>query len=170
MKALLLGGTGSFGKSAAALFAGESLITKIGIASRNLENAQQAANELGSKGHAVCVDIQDLTKLSTIASDYDIIVNAAGPTSEVQVPALFAATERWMLETKSPQLSSGHTTLHHIALNIALDDFEAEKRRLEGLGVKVRATEHAWLHLRSQYFTDPEGNLLEFVAYDERVR
>ena len=32
------------------------------------------------------------------------------------------------------------TTLHHIALNISLEDFESEKTRLEGLGLKVRAT------------------------------
>ena len=48
------------------------------------------------------------------------------------------------------------TTLHHIALNIALEDFESEKMRLEGLGLKVDATVHEWLHVRSLYFPDPE--------------
>ena len=32
-----------------------------------------------------------------------------------------------------------------------------------GLGLKVQATEHAWLHVRSLDFDDPEGNRLEFV-------
>lgn len=93
MKVLLLGGTGLFGKQTATLLAREDLITEIGLASRNLENAQQAAEELGDKAHAVCVDIKELSQLSPIAAGYDIIVNAAGPTSEVQVPAVQAAIE-----------------------------------------------------------------------------
>ena len=93
MKVLLLGGTGLFGKRAAALLARENLITEIGIASRNLETAQRAAIEFGYKVHAVCLDIKDLPRLSSIAAGYDIIVNAAGPTSEVQVPALQAAIQ-----------------------------------------------------------------------------
>ncbi len=67
-------------------------------------------------------------------------------------------------------LNPQESTLHHIALNVALEDFETEKMRLEGLGLKVNATTHEWLHVRSLYFYDPEGNHLEFVAYDEMVR
>lgn len=93
MKVLLLGGTGMFGRQTAALLANENLITEIGIASRKLENAQGAIGELGEKAHAVCVDINDLSQLSAIAANYDIMVNAAGPMSEVQVPAIQAAIE-----------------------------------------------------------------------------
>jgi hypothetical protein len=49
------------------------------------------------------------------------------------------------LDNKAIQLNSQETTLHHIALNISLEDFESEKMRLEGLGLKVTATEHEWL-------------------------
>ncbi len=66
-------------------------------------------------------------------------------------------------------VSSDQTTLHHIALNVALEDFESEKMRLEGLGLKVNATEHEWLHVRSLYLPDPEANLLEFVCYNASV-
>lgn len=75
-----------------------------------------------------------------------------------------------LFETESPELSQEKTTLHHIALNIALEDYEPEKSRLEGLGLKVNATVHEWLHVRSLYFHDPEGNTLEFVCYDESVQ
>lgn len=75
-----------------------------------------------------------------------------------------------LFETTSPELSEERTTLHHIALNVSLEDFESEKRRLEGLGLKVNATVHEWLHVRSLYFPDPEGNTLEFVCYDESVQ
>ena len=94
---------------------------------------------------------------------------ADGYGGHTQNLALFEAADRDFLEAKSPHLSPDQTTLHHAALNISLEDYETERRRLEGLGLKVRATEHAWLHVRSLYFADPEGNLLEFVCYDERV-
>jgi len=86
---------------------------------------------------------------------------AEGYGGHSQNLALFEASN-----TLNPQES----TLHHIALNVALEDFESEKTRLEGLGLKIHATVHEWLHVRSMYFYDPEGNHLEFVAYDETVR
>jgi len=86
---------------------------------------------------------------------------AEGYGGHTQNLALFEASN-----TLNPQES----TLHHIALNVALEDFESERMRLEGLGLKVNATVHEWLHVRSLYFYDPEGNHLEFVAYDETVR
>jgi len=86
---------------------------------------------------------------------------AEGYGGHSQNLALFEASN-----TLNPQES----TLHHIALNVALEDFESEKMRLEDLGLKIHATVHEWLHVRSLYFYDPEGNHLEFVAYDETVR
>jgi len=73
------------------------------------------------------------------------------------------------LDNKAVQLNSQESTLHHVALNVALEDFESEKIRLEGLGLKVNSSVHEWLHVRSLYFSDPEGNLLEFVCYDASV-
>jgi catechol-2,3-dioxygenase len=92
---------------------------------------------------------------------------AEGYGGHTQNLALFDAAERTFIETKSAKLSPEMTTLHHIALNVALEDYEIEKERLEGLGLNVRASDHEWLHVRSLYFSDPEGNLLEFVCYDE---
>lgn len=95
---------------------------------------------------------------------------AEGYGGHSQNLALFRAANRFFLEDKSLELNPEQTTLHHIALNVALEDFESEKMRLESLGLKVNSTIHEWLHVRSMYFSDPEGNLLEFVAYDESVR
>ncbi len=94
---------------------------------------------------------------------------AEGYGGHTQNLALFEASNTMFLDDKAVQLNSQETTLHHIALNIALEDFESEKMRLEGLGLKVNATVHEWLHVRSLYFPDPEGNLLEFVCYDASV-
>ena len=94
---------------------------------------------------------------------------AEGYGGHTQNLALFDASEVTFLENKSSQLSPEMSTLHHIALNIALEDYEPEKERLESLGLKVQAVDHEWIHVHSLYFSDPEGNLLEFVSYDERL-
>ena len=94
---------------------------------------------------------------------------AEGYGGHTQNLALFEVSNTMFLDNKAERLNPQETTLHHIALNIALEDFEAEKMRLEGLGLKVTATEHEWLHVRSLYFPDPEGNTLEFVCYDASV-
>jgi catechol-2,3-dioxygenase len=101
---------------------------------------------------------------------YSFFKIAEGYGGHTQNLALFDASERSFIESKSPQLNQEETTLHHIALNVSLEDFEPERRRLESLGIDVRATIHEWLHVRSLYFSDPEGNLLEFVFYDENVK
>jgi catechol 2,3-dioxygenase-like lactoylglutathione lyase family enzyme len=72
---------------------------------------------------------------------------AEGYGGHTQNLALFEGSERWLLEAKSEQLSPAETTLHHIALNVALEDFESERMRLEGLGLHVNATVHEWLHV-----------------------
>ena len=101
--------------------------------------------------------------------DFVFFKVAEGYGGHIQNLALFEASNTMFLDDKAEQLNSQETTLHHITLNIALEDFESEKMRLEGLGLKVNATVHEWLHVRSLYFPDPEGNLLEFVCYDASV-
>ena len=72
---------------------------------------------------------------------------AEGYGGHTQNLALFEASNTMFLDNKAIKLNSQETTLHHIALNIALEDFESEKMRLEGLGLKVNATEHEWLYV-----------------------
>ncbi len=66
-------------------------------------------------------------------------------------------------------LSSAHTTVDHLAFAIALEDFAAEKARLEAAGLRVETAEHAWVHWRSLYVSDPEGNRVELVCFDPSV-
>ena len=94
---------------------------------------------------------------------------ADGYGGHPQVIGLFTADNK-DFKDRSVEVSAEATTLHHLAFNVALDDFESERRRLEARGLKVEATTHAWLHVRSLYFPDPEGNLLEFVARDDSVQ
>jgi len=67
-------------------------------------------------------------------------------------------------------LDAATSTIDHIAFEIDLADYLTEKERLERLGLEVTTAEHAWVHWRSLYITDPEGNLVEWVCYDETVR
>jgi catechol 2,3-dioxygenase-like lactoylglutathione lyase family enzyme len=61
------------------------------------------------------------------------------------------------------------STIDHIAFEIPLADFDGEKKRLGGLGFRVETAEHAWVHWRSLYVTDPEENQMELVCYDRSV-
>jgi catechol 2,3-dioxygenase len=66
-------------------------------------------------------------------------------------------------------LSAATTTVDHIAFEIGLADFAGEKQRLEQQGLAVETAEHAWVHWRSLYVPDPEGNTVELVCFDPAV-
>lgn len=73
-----------------------------------------------------------------------------------------------LFDRKTP-VEQVHSTVDHLAFTIALADYEAEKRRLEGLGLPVTTATHEWVHWRSLYITDPDGNEVELVCYDPQV-
>ncbi len=72
-------------------------------------------------------------------------------------------------DTESRGADRRATTLDHVAFTVLLDDFESEKTRVEQLGVPVVTHEHDWVHWRSFYIKDPEGNEVEWVAFDPTV-
>ena len=90
---------------------------------------------------------------------------AEGYGGHTQILALFDRTQEADYRGVEPQKS----TVDHFAFTIALTDFDSEKKRLEQLGLNVQTAEHAWVHWRSLYVRDPEGNLVELVCYDEGV-
>jgi catechol-2,3-dioxygenase len=90
---------------------------------------------------------------------------AEGYAGHTQILALFnrSATENYT------GIDPQRTTVDHLAFTIALADYAREKQRLESLGLAVKTATHAWVHWRSLYFCDPDGNEVEFVCYDESV-
>ena len=66
-------------------------------------------------------------------------------------------------------VEQAHSTVDHVAFTIALADYEPEKRRLEALGLTVRTATHEWVHWRSLYVTDPDGNNIELVCHDPQL-
>ncbi len=67
-------------------------------------------------------------------------------------------------------LEPNKSTIDHIAFEISLEDYEFERKRLEGNGVRVTTAVHSWVHWRSMYLNDPEGNELELVCYDDSIK
>src|SRR2546428_3827473 len=84
----------------------------------------------------------------------------------VGLAVLARLASRWGFSAIPWYLLAG---LDHIAFEVALADFANEKERLEALGLHVETAEHAWMHWRSLYVTDPEGNQVELVCYDESI-
>jgi catechol 2,3-dioxygenase len=62
------------------------------------------------------------------------------------------------------------TTLHHFAFAISQSDFKTEYDRLQALGLDVEMDVHEWVHYRSLYVCDPDGNVVELVCYHENLR
>ena len=54
--------------------------------------------------------------------------------------------------------------LHHLGIEVAQEDFEHERERLQGLGFDVRVGEHPFLPLKGMYLDDPDGNEIELIA------
>ena len=90
---------------------------------------------------------------------------AEGYGRHTQILALFDRRQ----EADYRGVEPGKSTVDHFAFTIRLTDFDGEKKRLEQLGLNVETAEHAWVHWRSLYVRDPEGNLVELVCFDEGV-
>ena len=62
------------------------------------------------------------------------------------------------------------STLDHIAFEIPLEHFQAERERLQQLGLEVSERiwrgEYSWLGARSLFLDDPDGNNVELIAHD----
>ena len=88
---------------------------------------------------------------------------ADGYGGHTQVLALFNRSK------SSDYRGPATSTIDHIAFEITLSDFENELKRLRAMGLEVETAVHAWVHWRSLYVTDPEGNQVELVCYDSGV-
>ena len=55
--------------------------------------------------------------------------------------------------------------LHHIGLEVAPRDFEAERQRLQASGFELRTGQHPFLPVEAFYLDDPDGNEIEIAAW-----
>jgi catechol 2,3-dioxygenase-like lactoylglutathione lyase family enzyme len=73
------------------------------------------------------------------------------------------------LSSSAPDLPAerNHRNMRHYAIEVAPEDFERERARLEGRGLEVRYGEHPFLPLKALYVDDPDGNEIELVTRRE---
>jgi catechol 2,3-dioxygenase-like lactoylglutathione lyase family enzyme len=54
--------------------------------------------------------------------------------------------------------------LHHLALEVAPEDFDREQSYLQSLGHAIRSGRHPVIPSRTMYVNDPDGNEVEFIC------
>jgi catechol 2,3-dioxygenase-like lactoylglutathione lyase family enzyme len=57
------------------------------------------------------------------------------------------------------------STLNHLAFEIQAESYEAEKERLETIGLSPRPVAFPAMTARALFFNDPEQNLLELICH-----
>jgi len=104
-------------------------------------------------------DVLGLELLSPPAMPVKFLrIGAAGPGLPQQVvliPRSMAAAAP-LVRTRA---------LHHIGLEVAATDFEAERTRLAGLGFELRTGQHPFMPVDAFYLDDPDGNEIEIAAW-----
>ena len=55
-------------------------------------------------------------------------------------------------------------TLHHLALEVAPEDFDGVQAHLKGLGYAPRSGKHPVIPSRTMYVNDPDGNEVEIIC------
>ena len=62
------------------------------------------------------------------------------------------------------------STLNHLAFEIPFERYEAERRRLEDLGLEPEPRVFDRMSARALFFQDPEGNTLELICHDPALK
>jgi len=101
---------------------------------------------------------QDVLGLEPIGRPGPIFLKAGDPA--VDIPQMI------VLFPLPPDAARFETprTLHHLALELAPEDFDAEEQRLKALGYEIRYGQHPVIASRTMYVDDPDGNEVEFIC------
>ncbi len=136
---------------------------------------QRAIKALGE----IALQVDDMEKMTRF---YEDIVNlelmskqetatffriADGVAGHTQILALFDRSGADGYTASEP--SQRRAPLDHLAFGILPEDFEPERERLSELGCDISFSVHGWVGWRSMYVSDPEGNQVEWVCYEEEL-
>jgi catechol-2,3-dioxygenase len=101
---------------------------------------------------------QEVLGLTIIGRPGPVFLKVGGPA--VSVPQML------VLVPLPPDAGKFETprTLHHLALELAPEDFEAEEQRLKKLGYDIRYGQHPVIPSHTMYIDDPDGNEVEFIC------
>ncbi len=67
-------------------------------------------------------------------------------------------------------LGGGASSLHHLALTLGREEQDMAVAWYRAKGIDYQIQEFAWIGWRGVFTTDPEGNTVELVAYDETLK
>ena len=100
----------------------------------------------------------DILGLEVIGRPGPVFLRAGDPA--VSVPQM-------VVLVPLPSDSGGFATprtLHHLALELAPEDFEVQQAKLRDLGFEIRTGQHPVISSRTMYVDDPDGNEVEFIC------
>jgi catechol-2,3-dioxygenase len=103
-------------------------------------------------------DLLGLTVISPPERTNPIFLRAGAATGTL--PALVVLVQ---LPSDAPDFGPPRT-LHHLALAIPADGFDATRDGLTARGFAVRTGQHPVLPSRTMYVDDPDGNEVELIA------
>ncbi|HEY7034251.1 MAG TPA: VOC family protein [Thermomicrobiales bacterium] len=103
-------------------------------------------------------DLLGLTVISPPERTNPVFLRAGAATAAL--PALVVLVQ---LPADTPAFASPRT-LHHLALAVAADAFDAAHQALVQRGYAVRTGQHPVLPSRTLYVDDPDGNEVELIA------
>lgn len=87
---------------------------------------------------------------------------------DVQTLTFFTQTKLSNFQNEAYQgLEPKTTTMHHFAINIAVEDFDLADNHFAELKIPYSKAVHTWIGWRSIFLQDPEGNTVELVCYDK---
>ena len=81
-----------------------------------------------------------------------------------QLLVLIDAERHVFARERFAQTKPRHSTLNHLAWEIAAETFEAHRKHLEQHGLAPREVEFPAMGAKALFFDDPEGNELELIC------
>ncbi len=116
-------------------------------------------------------DIIGLEILSRRDGDRIVFFRIAdGYAGHTAVLALFRDETAEKKKSNWADREASETSLHHFALTVARTEQDAAVRWYKAHGIDCRIQEFGWIGWRGVFVRDPEGNTVELVAYDDKVR
>lgn len=108
-------------------------------------------------------------ELMRYSETYTFFKVADGYGGHTQIIGLFAQTNPTPFSELKDTPEAGTSTMHHLAFEMDVNDYDSVMVKLEEMGVDYKTEEFAWVQWKSVFFQDPEGNVLEYVCYDDKI-
>lgn len=84
----------------------------------------------------------------------------------IKLLALFDKTRVTAFGEERKIVESMHSSLHHFALEIDLNDYETIQEELTEKNIEFVTQVFGWIRAKSIFIKDPEMNIVEFICHD----